>query len=1074
MFSFPNLSPIKGLVVELTETVTTDDWAADDILGWVYQYYNVPANADYKERKKRPRYKMTADDMIVANQFYTPHWVVRVLVDNTLGRMWWESILDLARKCLGEHASDEAIRLEEERLRKACRGTCSYLVPLPDEQRLGWWGEEARINAEASAVAEARKRFDAAAVKPEGGPIPAPPSVPRRSWKSVRELKIIDTACGSAHFLLYVFDVLRRMYESEPDTDRPEAAEIPNLILAENLHGIDVDLCACQLATLNLYLKARLAFREITGRDAFHPSKLNIVCAGARIREGEERVELLNSFERTPLARELAEGILNNLSKTAEIGSLLKVREQFEPLLRRQRHIQGKPTQSTLFGNSPAYQRDFTVDREIEELSLPQILDRLKWFESEARPRGDVGKLLFAHEMSKSCGMVDLLTQPYDVALMNPPYGKMPEACKDYCKGNRRRGVQAHYPNTGNNLYSAFIERAIDLVGQNCLVGMLTSQTFMYLSTFKKCRKNVINAIAPPEVLCDTGYGVLDGAKVVTAATVLRKGVRPDTRRPCIAFRIFQEEEDQKEAVFVEALGSLSRGAAHPRVYLTSVATFMELPSSVYSYWVPTSVSRLFGQYPPLDRDIARSQDAPKIADAKQGPATGDNPRFVRFFWEVRPEMIARSREETYVGKPWVPYALGGWLDVFQADIDNVVQWKNDGEAIRDFEGAAVRNDSFCFRDGISWHKSPQYPSNQNRMNARYLPKGCIFTTSINGLFLDAEGLWDALGYLNSEFIFYVARIFENRNILNGSVGQFPYPDQADLSSLGQLAYLAYALTIVLRTTDEISPYFVGPALVMAAQAPGQFGLPSGHVHSDQFRWPSDDRMPIDHPEPSELFLQIYRVPSTPNDTLRQLGTTALRRERELRNQLASIQTRIDETVYDLMEIGHEDRRHFAEEIAFRQCLPSTNEDEDLDEVSDSEDEPHSNLTGDDQVEQMASIASSNAESKDVPFFSAIASSGIVEESDYVRDQVGRLLSYAVKVVMERDEDGIMAMQPCRKPGLSQLVKAQIGEWFGTEHMEAKWSEAGRSSGNLPKTGYLRNTSTFTSTCTADAPFFGN
>jgi hypothetical protein len=101
----PEPAAIKGLFVELTETVTTDDWAADDILGWVYQYYNVPANADYKERKKRRGYKMSADDMIVANQFYTPHWVVRVLVDNTLGRIWWESIPDLARKRLGEKES---------------------------------------------------------------------------------------------------------------------------------------------------------------------------------------------------------------------------------------------------------------------------------------------------------------------------------------------------------------------------------------------------------------------------------------------------------------------------------------------------------------------------------------------------------------------------------------------------------------------------------------------------------------------------------------------------------------------------------------------------------------------------------------------------------------------------------------------------------------------------------------------------------------------------------------------------------------------------------------------------------
>ncbi len=878
----PEPAAIKGLVVELTEMVTADDWAADDILGWVYQYYNVAATADYNERKKRRGYKMSADEMIVANQFYTPHWVVRVLVDNTLGRIWWESIPDLARKRLGEKESDEGLRQEEERLRQVCRETCSYLVPLPDEQRLGWWGEEARSNAEARAVAEARKRFDAAAIKPEGGPIPAPPGVPPRSWKPVRELKIIDPACGSAHFLLYVFDVLRRMYEIEPKSDRPEAAEVPNLILAENLHGIDVDLRACQLGTFNLYLKARLAFREITGRDAFHPSKLNIVCAGARITEGEERAELLASFDSTPLARELAEGILNNLSKTAEIGSLLKVREQFEPLMRRQRLIQGKPVQPSLFGGTPAYQRNFFVDREIEELSLPKVLDRLKGFETDARPRGDVGKLLFAHEMAKSCGMVDLLTQTYDVALMNPPYGKMPEACKDYCKGNRRRGILPHYANTGNNLYSAFMEKSIDLIDESCFVGMITSQTYMYLGTFKKCRKNVLNALAPPEVLCDTGYGVLDGAKVITAVTVLRKQSRPDTSRPCVAFRMFNEMEDEKEAVFVEALATLSRGLPHSKSYLTSVSTFMQLPSSVYSYWVPSSVSKIFGQYPPLDRDVARRPEFPKISDAKQGLSTGDNPRFVRQYWEVSPEIIAESRDDTRVGRPWVPFARGGWLDAFQSDIDKVVDWKDDGEVLRGFRGAAVRNDSFCFKRGLSWHKSPSYPSNQSRMNARVLPEGTIFTSSVNGLFLSADRLWNMLGYLNSQFIFYLIRVFEMRQVLNGAVALLPYPDQADLTSIGHRAFSAYNLSSLLRTTDEVSPFFVSPSLLLAIRSANELGRPSGHVQSNQFHWPNEEAVQQRCPDLTKRFLSIYQMNASPNDSLRQIGFVALLRKQAI------------------------------------------------------------------------------------------------------------------------------------------------------------------------------------------------
>ena len=138
------------------------------------------------------------------------------------------------------------------------------------------------------------------------------------------------------------------------------------------------------------------------------------------------------------------------------------------------------------------------------------------------------------------------------------------------------------------------MEKSIDFVDESCFVGMITSQTYMYLGTFKKCRKNVLNAIAPPEVLCDTGYGVLDGAKVITAVAVLRKQSRPDTSRPCIAFRMFNETEDEKEATLVGAIESISRGQVHLKSYLTSISIFVLLPSSVYSYWVPSTISELF------------------------------------------------------------------------------------------------------------------------------------------------------------------------------------------------------------------------------------------------------------------------------------------------------------------------------------------------------------------------------------------------------------------------------------------------------------------------------------------------
>src|SRR5271166_2134841 len=111
----------------------------------------------------------------------------------------------------------------------------------------------------------------------------------------------------------------------------------------------------------------------------------------------------------------------------------------------------------------------------------------------------------------------------------------------------------------------------------------------MSSSTFKKCRY-YINQAAPPELLCDTGYDVLDGAKVITATTVLRKQSRPDSTKPCVAFRVSQEREEEKETIFASAVYFLAKGESHDRVFHSSVATFAQLPTSVYSYWVPSKI----------------------------------------------------------------------------------------------------------------------------------------------------------------------------------------------------------------------------------------------------------------------------------------------------------------------------------------------------------------------------------------------------------------------------------------------------------------------------------------------------
>jgi type II restriction/modification system DNA methylase subunit YeeA len=122
----------------------------------------------------------------------------------------------------------------------------------------------------------------------------APVFIPYRVSKDPRELKILDPACGSGHFLLYCFDLLQIIYEEAyddknlrealrdeyPDRDEFRRA-VPALILRHNLHGIDIDVRATQIAALALWLRAQRAYGELGLNDDERPkiTRSNIVCA---------------------------------------------------------------------------------------------------------------------------------------------------------------------------------------------------------------------------------------------------------------------------------------------------------------------------------------------------------------------------------------------------------------------------------------------------------------------------------------------------------------------------------------------------------------------------------------------------------------------------------------------------------------------------------------------------------------------------------------------------------------------------------------------------------------------------
>jgi len=376
---------------------------------------------------------------------------------------------------------------------------------------------------------------------------------------SVEKFKVLDPACGSGHFLLGAFDLLVEMWREE----RPDLPpwQIPALVLEHNLYGIDIDLRACQIAAVALYLKARTAFERLGGEDPsarFELRRINIVCADARYRYrgGALQSRFLEEFRDDPELQRIVRRILEDGAHAYEIGSLLRIRRPLEGLLKLRGVTHLSPDslrQLPLPGLIPVIKR-----RTVEEIE-----QRLRAYLREAMEAQDMGSLLFGLDAERAVRLADLLMERYDVVLMNPPYGAMPPACKKYAR--------EHYPRTHHDYYAAFIEQAVDLCQEGGYVGALTGRTFLFLKSFRKLREEVLRKEALPEVVWDLGFNVLDEATARYAAFTLRRRWEGDgvdwERHPVVFFRLTDWDWDEKRAQFEQALEELrargGKGEAH-------------------------------------------------------------------------------------------------------------------------------------------------------------------------------------------------------------------------------------------------------------------------------------------------------------------------------------------------------------------------------------------------------------------------------------------------------------------------------------------------------------------------------
>jgi hypothetical protein len=501
-------------------------WSEDEAIGWVYQYFTPKELRDQvRKESQAPR---NSYELAFRNQFFTPRYVVEFLADNTLGRIWYEMRQGIT----------------------ALKDSCRYMVRRPSEVFL------------AEGQVEPKTEEKSPGDLSQEDMLKLPDYVSYRRKKDPRKIKILDPAVGSAHFLLYSFDLLLTIYEeayTDPDLgpplhqDYPTVDEfrkaVPGLILKHNLHGIDIDLRASQISALALWLRCQRAYQEMgLKRDRPRITRSNIVCAEPMPGERslmddflktlrDDRLEaLIGRVMTVPEGRrvrateamadslcDLALLVWDKMRLAGEAGSLLKIEEELQGAIRKGQlewEIKQPLFRITEYGLTERAKESYVRILPGNELTfwdraealVTAALDDFAAFASDGKA---FQRKLFVDDAVRGLAFVDVCRQEFDVVLMNPPFGDGSKLAKSY--------IEKAYPRTKNDLYAAFVECGLKRLLPDGFLGAITSRTGFFLTSFKKWREEILLQEARPTVFADLGYGVLDTAMVETAAYCLVK-----------------------------------------------------------------------------------------------------------------------------------------------------------------------------------------------------------------------------------------------------------------------------------------------------------------------------------------------------------------------------------------------------------------------------------------------------------------------------------------------------------------------------------------------------------------------
>ncbi len=668
---------LRHVVEELDKPDLASCWSDELTLGWVYQYWNDPER-EALDKKLAASQKLEHHEIASKTQMFTERYMVDWLLQNSLGPMWlamcrkqgWTA--DIERP--GEDGTSPRDRLEERRADwrdRRGRGEVSLteLMPLHGALERQW-----------------------AYFLPQE----IPDDMVQDAAESVRDLRILDPAMGSGHFLVVALDLLFALYREEARhrraTDAPEWDDtaIVERILEYNLNGIDLDRRAVQIAAAALWLKARRLAPDV------RPRRLNLVASDLRLAllpdSDPALVELRREVERDcGVPVDLTDTIVDALRGADHLGSLLKVDHAVSEALERHEmavRVKHGSGQRRFFDDPEPSQVELDFDAEAARAS---VLDRLEEFLADHSGGDDLGLRLRGEQLAAGVRFVRIVREgAYDLVVANPPY-------QGTSSISDTRYVTRHYELGKADLYAAFMLRGLELVRDGGISAMLTMRNWMFIKQYSQLRERLLPQFALMR-LGDVSWGAFR-----------------EMRDNPVTMSVFRRSPDAAPAVAV--------APTDPQERVRTQEEFAKKAAGLLCHvgrrdFVPGDL-RVVPEWPLVywwsEQALADYENSPLVGDlapVRTGMSTSDNARFVRAVWEVASSPCWRFSEPVpdLRLERWAPKVMGAkgnrWFD----PMTWVVNWGANGVEMKVLQdkryGSAsrrIQSQDMYFRRGIAF-----------------------------------------------------------------------------------------------------------------------------------------------------------------------------------------------------------------------------------------------------------------------------------------------------------------------------------------------------------------------------------